>query len=87
MTRAPRAPSSSTAATPTPAPASAARADAAAMAHYAAKALGCDEKRVLVASTGVIGQPLPIERIVEATPRLCAAARAPTGSTTSRARS
>src|SRR6185369_8595282 len=31
--------------------------------------------RVLVASTGVIGQPLPIERIVEATPRLYAAAR------------
>jgi glutamate N-acetyltransferase/amino-acid N-acetyltransferase len=51
------------------------RSDAAAMAHYAAKALGCDEKRVLVASTGVIGAPLPIERIVEATPRLCAAAR------------
>jgi glutamate N-acetyltransferase/amino-acid N-acetyltransferase len=50
--------------------------DAEAMAHYAAKAIGCDEKRVLVASTGVIGQPLPIERIVEATPRLYAAARA-----------
>ena len=50
-------------------------ADAKAMAHYAAKALGCDEKRILVASTGVIGQPLAIERIVEATPRLCAAAR------------
>ncbi len=50
--------------------------DAQAMGHYAAKAIGCDEKRVLVASTGVIGQPLPIERIVEATPRLVAAARA-----------
>jgi glutamate N-acetyltransferase/amino-acid N-acetyltransferase len=49
--------------------------DAEAMAHYAAKAIGCEEKRVLVASTGVIGQPLPIERIVEATPRLAAAAR------------
>jgi glutamate N-acetyltransferase/amino-acid N-acetyltransferase len=45
------------------------------MAHYAAKALGCDERRVLVASTGVIGQPLPIERIVEATPRLVAELR------------
>jgi glutamate N-acetyltransferase/amino-acid N-acetyltransferase len=45
------------------------------MAHYAAKALGCDERRVLVASTGVIGQPLPIERVVESTPRLVAAAR------------
>ncbi len=51
-------------------------ADAAAMVHYAAKALDCDEKRILVASTGVIGQPLPIERIVQATPRLVAAARA-----------
>ena len=49
--------------------------DAQAMTHYAAKAVGCDEKRVLVASTGVIGHPLPIERIVEATPRLYAAAR------------
>jgi glutamate N-acetyltransferase / amino-acid N-acetyltransferase len=51
-------------------------ADAAAMAHYAAKALGVKDKQILVASTGVIGQPLPIERIVEATPRLMAAARA-----------
>ena len=50
--------------------------DAAAMAEYAARAVGCDKKRVLVASTGVIGQPLPIERIVQATPRLAAAARA-----------
>ena len=49
--------------------------DAAAMAEYAARAIGCDKKRVLVASTGVIGQPLPIERIVAATPRLHAAAR------------
>jgi glutamate N-acetyltransferase/amino-acid N-acetyltransferase len=49
--------------------------DAEAMAHYAAKAIDCDDKRVLVASTGVIGQPLPIERIVEATPRLFASAR------------
>ena len=71
-----RAPSSSTAATPTPAPASSGVATPPRMADYAAKAIGCDEKRVLVASTGVIGQPLPIERIVEATPRLYAAARA-----------
>jgi glutamate N-acetyltransferase/amino-acid N-acetyltransferase len=49
--------------------------DAEAMAHYAAKAIDCEEKRVLVASTGVIGQPLPIEPIVMATPRLVAAAR------------
>jgi glutamate N-acetyltransferase/amino-acid N-acetyltransferase len=45
------------------------------MAHYAAKAIGCDDKRVLVASTGVIGQPLPIEPIVMATPRLVQSAR------------
>jgi glutamate N-acetyltransferase/amino-acid N-acetyltransferase len=49
--------------------------DAAAMADYAARAVGCDPKRVLVASTGVIGRPLPIERIVVPTPRLYAAAR------------
>jgi glutamate N-acetyltransferase/amino-acid N-acetyltransferase len=49
--------------------------DAAAMAEYAARAIGCDKKRVLVASTGIIGQPLPIERIVAATPRLRAGAR------------
>lgn len=49
--------------------------DAAAMAEYAARAIGCDKKRVLVASTGIIGHPLPIERIVEATPRLCSSAR------------
>jgi glutamate N-acetyltransferase/amino-acid N-acetyltransferase len=49
--------------------------DAEAMAHYAAKALDCEEKRVLVASTGVIGQPLPIEQIVVHTPRLIASAR------------
>lgn len=49
--------------------------DAEAMAHYAAKAIDCDEKRVLVASTGVIGLPLPIEPIVTATPRLVAGAR------------
>lgn len=49
--------------------------DAEAMAHYAAKAVGCDDKRVLVASTGVIGQPLPIEAIVMNTPRLVTSAR------------
>jgi glutamate N-acetyltransferase/amino-acid N-acetyltransferase len=50
-------------------------ADAVAMAHYCAKALDCKDKQILVASTGVIGLPLPIERIVEATPRLVTAAR------------
>jgi len=50
-------------------------ADAEAMAHYAGRALDTKEKHVLVASTGVIGQPLPIEKIVEATPRLVAGLR------------
>ncbi len=36
---------------------------AAAMAKLAADALGIDEKDVIVASTGVIGQPLPLEPI------------------------
>lgn len=52
------------------------RFDAAAMAEYTARAVGCDKKRVLVASTGVIGRPLPIERIVEATPGLYASLHA-----------
>jgi glutamate N-acetyltransferase/amino-acid N-acetyltransferase len=47
------------------------------MAAAAARALGVDERLVCVASTGVIGQRLPIERIVEAVPRLCAALQAP----------
>ena len=49
--------------------------DAEAMGHYAARAVGCDEKRILVASTGVIGQPLPIDRIVAHTPAVAAALR------------
>ncbi len=51
------------------------RTDAEAMAHYAARGLKCDEKRVLLASTGVVGRPLPIEPIVLATPRLVASLR------------
>jgi glutamate N-acetyltransferase/amino-acid N-acetyltransferase len=51
-------------------------ADAQAMADTCARVVGCDHKRVLVASTGVIGRPLPIERVVEHTPALVAAARA-----------
>src|SRR5688572_8568668 len=49
--------------------------DALAMAQYASRAVGCDAQRVLVASTGVIGHPLPIERIVEGLPHLAATAR------------
>ena len=37
--------------------------DAARMAALAAAALGVDEREVLVASTGVIGRPLPLDRV------------------------
>lgn len=40
--------------------------DALAMARSAADALEIDESEVLVASTGVIGEPLPIDRIADA---------------------
>src|SRR5688572_24393101 len=49
--------------------------DAQAMAHYTARGLECDEKRVLVASTGAVGRQLPIESLVLSTPRLCASLR------------
>ncbi len=39
------------------------RRDAAAMAETAARALGCETDAVYVASTGVIGEPLPMPRI------------------------
>jgi glutamate N-acetyltransferase/amino-acid N-acetyltransferase len=45
-------------------------ADAEAMCAAAARALGCDSKDVLVCSTGIIGTPLPIDKILEATPKL-----------------
>jgi glutamate N-acetyltransferase/amino-acid N-acetyltransferase len=54
--------------------------DAAAMTEYTARTLDCDKKKVLVASTGVIGAPLPIERIVEGIPHV-AARLAPDGLT------
>jgi len=41
-----------------------------AMARSAARVLGCDEEDVLVASTGVIGEPLPVEKVRNAMPRL-----------------
>jgi glutamate N-acetyltransferase / amino-acid N-acetyltransferase len=37
--------------------------DAEAMAAAAARAVGCDPKEMLVASTGVIGMPLPLDKI------------------------
>ncbi|GHU34436.1 arginine biosynthesis bifunctional protein ArgJ [Clostridia bacterium] len=43
-----------------------------AMCRIAAKALGVDESDVIVASTGVIGSPLPIEPIESGMPRLAA---------------
>ncbi|MFO7965689.1 MAG: bifunctional glutamate N-acetyltransferase/amino-acid acetyltransferase ArgJ [Desulfobacterales bacterium] len=42
------------------------------MARYAADALGVSEGHVLVASTGVIGKPLPIEKIQASVPDLAA---------------
>jgi glutamate N-acetyltransferase/amino-acid N-acetyltransferase len=45
-------------------------ADAEAMSIAAAGALGVDKADVLVCSTGVIGTPLPMEKILEATPKL-----------------
>ncbi|MCR9093392.1 MAG: bifunctional glutamate N-acetyltransferase/amino-acid acetyltransferase ArgJ [bacterium] len=43
--------------------------DAKAMARIAAKAVGCDEAEMLVASTGVIGEPLPMDAIRAGVPR------------------
>lgn len=44
--------------------------DAYAMAEAAAEKLGIDPDHVLVASTGVIGHPLPLEKIKNAVPQL-----------------
>ncbi|MGB0619727.1 MAG: bifunctional glutamate N-acetyltransferase/amino-acid acetyltransferase ArgJ [Myxococcota bacterium] len=43
--------------------------DAKAMSRLAAKAVGCDEDQMLVASTGVIGEPLPMDAIRSGVPR------------------
>lgn len=45
------------------------------MARAAARVLGAPEEQVLVASTGVIGEPLPVERIEAAVPALLRALR------------
>ncbi|HEX4736549.1 MAG TPA: bifunctional glutamate N-acetyltransferase/amino-acid acetyltransferase ArgJ [Allosphingosinicella sp.] len=45
-------------------------ADAEAMADAAAKALDTDARDVLVCSTGIIGTPLPMDKILAATPKL-----------------
>lgn len=52
--------------------------DARKMARIAAQAVGCDEAEMLVASTGVIGQPLPLDVLKSAIPR-AAAGLAPEG--------
>ena len=44
--------------------------DAEAMCRVAAKAVGCAAGDVLVCSTGIIGTPLPIDLILDATPKL-----------------
>ena len=44
--------------------------DAVSMAKFAASALGVSEDTVFVASTGVIGAPLPINKIESAVPKL-----------------
>ncbi len=44
--------------------------DAVYMAQVTARGLGVDEKQVLVASTGVIGEPLPVGKIESAVPDL-----------------
>jgi glutamate N-acetyltransferase/amino-acid N-acetyltransferase len=47
-----------------------------AMTRYAARALGCPEAEVLVASTGVIGQPLPLDKLRRGIPEAARALRA-----------
>ena len=49
--------------------------------------LGCAPEEVLPFSTGVIMEPLPVERIVAALPAAHAAAREPTAGSRPRARS
>lgn len=46
-----------------------------AMARPVSKALGCPQNQVFVASTGVIGEKLPADRITRTVPRLVSAAR------------
>ncbi len=70
------APSSSTLATPTRAPALQGQRDALAMADAVADALGCATGEVIVSSTGVIGVPLPIEKLTRAIPEAVEASTA-----------
>jgi len=47
--------------------------DANTMAKIAARAIGCEESEVLIASTGVIGQPLPLDVLGRGIPQAVAA--------------
>ncbi len=59
--------------------------DALQMIQETADALGCEPAEVLVASTGVIGRPLPMDRIRPAITRACASASADGGGRAARA--
>jgi len=48
--------------------------DAELMTRYAAEQIGISEETVLPASTGVIGQPLPIDKVAECVPHLVSSA-------------
>jgi glutamate N-acetyltransferase / amino-acid N-acetyltransferase len=59
--------------------------DAQATAEEAARVLGLEPEQVVVLSTGVIGQPLPIERLLEGIPAAAAALSAEGGATAAQA--
>jgi len=59
--------------------------DALQMIQAAADGVGCDPAEVLAASTGVIGRPLPMERVRPAIGRACASAGADGGALAARA--
>lgn len=61
------------------------RADAEAMAARVAVGLGCETHEVLVCSTGVIGVPLPLERVLEGIEQACSALDAAGGATAAEA--
>lgn len=50
--------------------------DALAVIAKTAQGLGVSEKSVFIASTGIIGRPLPVEKIKRALPKLCAQLKA-----------
>ena len=59
--------------------------DARATAKEAARVLGLEPEQVVVLSTGVIGQPLPIERLLEGIPAAAATLTAEGGATAAQA--